>query len=313
MTGQTVRIRRRPLLWRLKRDVRQHYLAYLMLVPAVVLVFIFHYVPMYGILIAFKNYKPKLGILGSQWNGFQHFKTFFTGVFFPRLLRNTLWISLYGSVIGYPMPVILALLLNEVRHLRYKKVLQTVSYMPYFISTVVICGMLKTFLSYDGLFNAINRLFGSAPVNFLSEPAYFPSIIVWSGLWQSVGWNSIIYMSALSNIDQQLYDAARIDGCGRLRQAWHVTVPGILPTFIILLILGMGSIFSVDSSKILLLYGPQTYETGDVFGTYVYRIGIKGGEFDFSAAVDLCQTVVGFLLLILVNWISRRTTEQSLW
>ena len=313
MSDKEVTLRRKPFIQRFKKDLRQHYLAYLMLVPAVVLIFIFSYIPMYGILIAFKNYKPKMGILGSPWVGFEHFKTFFTGVFFPRLLRNTLWISIYGSVIGYPMPIILALLLNEVMHVRYKKVIQTISYMPYFISTVVICGMLKSFLSYDGLFNALNALTGRSAINFLSEPRYFPSIVVWSGLWQSIGWNSIIYMSALSNIDQQLYEAARIDGCGRLRKAWHVTIPGLMPTFIILLILGMGSIFSVDSDKILLLYGPQTYETGDVFGTYVYRIGIKGGEYDFAEAVGLCQTVVGFVLLIVVNQIARKTTEQSLW
>ena len=174
--------------------------------------------------------------------------------------------------------------------------------------------MLKSFLAYDGLFNALGRLMGKTEaVSYLSEPKYFQSIIVWSGVWQSVGWNSIIYMAALSGIDQQLYEAARIDGCGRFRQAIHVTLPGITPTIVILLILGLGSFLSVSTDNILLLYTPMTYETGDVFGTYTYRLGIRGGKYDYTAAVGLAETVVNFLLIILFNWISRKTTEQSLW
>lgn len=297
----------------LKQSLRQHWAAYLMLIPAVVLLFIFAYIPMYGIVIAFKNYKPQLGVLGSEWVGLKHFRDFLGSAHFPLLLRNTLSISLYTLLVGFPAPILLALLLNEVRHARYKKVVQTISYMPYFISTVVICGMLKSFLSYDGLINALTGHLGIPPVSFLSEPAYFQSIIVWSGVWQGVGWNSIIYMAALSSIDQQLYEAARIDGCGRLRQAWHVTLPGILPTIIILLILSLGSFLSVSTDNILLLYTPLTYETGDVFGTYTYRLGIKGGKYDFTAAVGLAETAVNFLLIILFNTISKKLTEQSLW
>ena len=303
-------------LERFRKDWKQHWMAYLMLIPAIVLLFIFHYIPIYGITIAFKDYKPRRGIMGSAWAdnyGFEHFIRFFTGAHFPMLLRNTLTISIYSMVVGFPAPIILALLLNEVRHAKYKKVVQTISYMPYFISTVVICGMLKSFLAYDGLAGALMKAIGMVPQSLLSDPKAFPSIIVWSGVWQGIGWNSIIYMSALSSIDQQLYEAARIDGCGRLRQAWHVTLPGIVPTIIVLLILSMGSLLSVSSDKILLLYTPLTYETGDVFGTYTYRLGIRGGKYDFTAAVGLAETVVNFLMVIFFNWVSKKTTEQSLW
>ena len=295
------------------KDLRRHWAAYLMLIPAVVLLFIFSYIPMYGIVIAFKNYKPQLGIWGSPWVGLAHFAKFFTSAHFPVLLRNTLSISVYSLLAGYPCSIILALLLNEVRCAKYKKVVQTISYMPYFISSVVVCGMLKSFLSYDGMFNALNNLTGREPISLLSEPKYFQHIIVWAGVWQGMGWNSIIYMAALSAIDTQLYEAARIDGCGRMRQAWHVTIPGIMPTVIMLLIMSVGSILTVGTDNILLLYNPMTYETGDVFGTYTYRLGIRGGQYDYTAAVGLAETVVGFIMIIIVNWISRKTTEQSLW
>ena len=295
------------------KDLRRHWAAYLMLIPAVVLLFIFSYIPMYGIIIAFKHYKPQLGIWGSPWVGLEHFAKFFTSAHFPVLLRNTLSISVYSLLAGYPCSIILALLLNEVRCAKYKKVVQTISYMPYFISSVVVCGMLKSFLSYDGMFNALNNLMGREPISFLSEPKYFQHIIVWAGVWQGMGWNSIIYMAALSAIDTQLYEAARIDGCGRLRQAWHVTIPGIMPTVIMLLIMSVDSILTVGTDNILLLYNPMTYETGDVFGTYTYRLGIRGGQYDYTAAVGLAETVVGFIMIVVVNWISRKTTEQSLW
>ena len=295
------------------KDLRRHWAAYLMLIPAVVLLFIFSYIPMYGIIIAFKHYKPQLGIWGSPWVGLEHFAKFFTSAHFPVLLRNTLSISVYSLLAGYPCSIILALLLNEVRCAKYKKVVQTISYMPYFISSVVVCGMLKSFLSYDGMFNALNNLMGREPISFLREPKYFQHIIVWAGVWQGMGWNSIIYMAALSAIDTQLYEAARIDGCGRLRQAWHVTIPGIMPTVIMLLIMSVGSILTVGTDNILLLYNPMTYETGDVFGTYTYRLGIRGGQYDYTAAVGLAETVVGFIMIVVVNWISRKTTEQSLW
>ncbi len=296
-----------------KKSLRKHWVAYLMLLPAVVLLFIFSYIPMYGIIIAFKDYKPMDGIFGSEWVGLQHFKDFFTNPYFLVLLRNTLILQIYGMVVGYPLPVILALVLNEVRNLPFKKTVQTISYMPYFISGVVVAGMVKSFFAHDGMVNGLMEIFGAEPHSFLSDPQAFRHILVWTGQWQSVGWNSIIYMSALAAIDQELYEAARIDGCGRLRQAWHITVPGILPTFIILLILGIGGLFSSDGGLTLLLYGPLVYESSDVFATYTYRLGIRGGKFAYTTAVGLAQTAVGFLMVVFTNWLSRKTTEQSLW
>lgn len=301
------------MLRRLKLDLQRNYQAYLMVLPSIILIFIFCYIPMYGVLMAFENYRPQLGVLGSEWVGLYHFKDFFTSPHSLNVLRNTVVISVYSLLVGFPFPIILALLLNEVRCQAYKRTVQTISYMPYFISNVVICGMLKSFLAYDGLFNQIGAVFGMAPKSFLSNPALFPSVIVFSDLWQSIGWNSIIYMAALAGIDPDLYEAAHIDGCGRLRQIWHITLPGIVPTMVTLLILSIGGLLSANSDKILLLYSPLTYETGDVIGTFVYRRGIKGGDFSYSTAVSLFQTVINFLLLIFANWFSNKTTETSLW
>ena len=301
------------MLRRLKLDLQRNYQAYLMVLPSIILIFIFCYIPMYGVLMAFENYRPQLGVLGSEWVGLYHFKDFFTSPHSLNVLRNTVVISVYSLLVGFPFPIILALLLNEVRCQAYKRTVQTISYMPYFISNVVICGMLKSFLAYDGLFNQIGAVFGMAPKSFLSNPALFPSVIVFSDLWQSIGWNSIIYMAALAGIDPDLYEAAHIDGCGRLRQMWHITLPGIVPTMVTLLILSIGGLLGANSDKILLLYSPLTYETGDVIGTFVYRRGIKGGDFSYSTAVSLFQTVINFLLLIFANWFSNKTTETSLW
>ena len=301
------------MLRRLKLDLQRNYQAYLMVLPSIVLIFIFCYIPMYGVLMAFENSRPQLGVLGSEWVGLYHFKDFFTSPHSLNVLRNTVVISVYSLLVGFPFPIILALLLNEVRCQAYKRTVQTISYMPYFISNVVICGMLKSFLAYDGLFNQIGAVFGMAPKSFLSNPALFPSVIVFSDLWQSIGWNSIIYMAALAGIDPDLYEAAHIDGCGRLRQIWHITLPGIVPTMVTLLILSIGGLLGANSDKILLLYSPLTYETGDVIGTFVYRRGIKGGDFSYSTAVSLFQTVINFLLLIFANWFSNKTTETSLW
>ena len=301
------------MLRRLKLDLQRNYQAYLMVLPSIVLIFIFAYIPMYGILMAFENYRPQLGVLGSKWVGLYHFKDFLTSPHSLNVIRNTLFISVYSLLVGFPCPIILALLLNEVRCQAYKRTVQTISYMPYFISNVVICGMIKSFMSYDGVFNQITAMFGMAPKSFLSDPALFPSVIVFSDLWQCIGWNSIIYMAALAGIDPDLYEAAHIDGCGRLRQMWHITLPGIVPTIITLLILSIGGLLGANSGKILLLYSPLTYETGDVIGTFIYRLGLQGGDFSYSTAVGLFQTVINFLLLIFANWFSNKTTETSLW
>lgn len=301
------------MLQRLKLDLKRNYQAYLMALPSIVLVFIFCYIPMYGILMAFQNYRPQTGVLGSEWVGFAHFVDFFKSPHSLKVLRNTLMISLYGLVAGFPCPIILAFLLNEVRCRAFKRTVQTISYMPYFISIVVVCGILKSFLAYDGVFNEVIKLLGGEPLSFLSNPMLFPSVIVLSDIWQDVGWSSIIYLAALTSIDSTLYEAAEIDGCGRLRRMWHVTLPGIAPTITVLMILNIGGLLAANSEKILLLYSPLVYETGDVIGTFIYRRGLKGGDFSYSTAVGLFQTVVNFILLIIANWISQKTTENSLW
>jgi putative aldouronate transport system permease protein len=294
--------------------MRRNRIAYLFAVPAVVLLIIFSYIPMYDIVIAFKDYKPTLGVFGSPWVGLQHFRDFFGSIFAGQTIRNTLLISAYSFVFGFPLPILLALMLNEVRFPKYKRVVQTVSYMPYFISTVVVCGILKEFLAYNGLVSTlVNNLFGAAKQNYLSNARYFRTIIIASDIWQSVGWNSIIYLAALSSIDLELYDSAKIDGAGRFRQIVHVTLPGILPTVIVLMILTVGSILAVETDKILLLYTPLTYETGDVIGTFIYRRGIKNAQHSYSTAIGLMNTLVNLLLLFLVNMFSKKTTGESLW
>ena len=301
------------MLRRLKLDLQRNYQAYLMALPSIILIFIFCYIPMYGILIAFEDYRPQQGVLGSEWVGLQNFADFFQSPHALKVVRNTVFISLYGLLVNFPCPIILALMLNEVRSRAFKRTVQTISYMPYFISNVVICGMLKSFLAYDGVANALIGLFGIEPQSFLSSPALFPSVIVFSDLWQAIGWNSIIYMAALTGIDPNLYEAARIDGCGRLRQIWNITLPGIVPTMTVLLILSVGGLLSANSDKILLLYSPLTYETGDVIGTFIYRQGLQGGDYSYSTAVGLFQTVINFFLVVFANWFSSKTTETSLW
>ena len=300
-----------------RRSVKKHWPVYLMLIPGILLIFIFHYIPMYGIVIAFKDYKAVHGVLGSPWadNGaLEHFIKFFSSRNFPILLRNTFVMSVYAIIVGFPMPIIFALLLNEVRHMRYKKIVQTVSYMPNFISAVIICGIARTFLNSDGAILAVMRMLGSdRKLSLLAEPALFPTIVVLLEIWQVMGWNSIMYVAALSGIDSQLYEAARIDGCNRWGLTVHVTLPGILPTIVIMGIMALGGIMSVNDEYILLLYSPLTYETGDVFGTYLFRSGIQNGAYDSSAAVGLVLSVFGFGMVALFNWIGKKTTDISLW
>lgn len=297
----------------LKRDFKKNHLAYLMILPTIVLVFIFCYVPMGGLVVAFENYRPQTGLFGSKWVGLKHFQEFFGSPHSLTVIKNTILISVYSLLINFPLPIILALMINEIKNKAFKKTVQTITYMPYFISTVVICGIMKAFLAYDGPINEIIKLFGGTASNILNDPAVFPSLIVFSDLWQNLGWNSIIYLAALTSIDTALYEAAKMDGCGKLKQIWHITLPGIIPTMMILLILSIGTLLTANSDKILLLYQPLTYETGDVIGTFIYRRGVKGGDYSFSTAVGLFQSVINFGLVVFANWFSNRTTENSLW
>jgi putative aldouronate transport system permease protein len=294
--------------------IRKNRYLILMVAPVVVYYFIFSYIPMYGAIIGFKDFSPGKGILGSPWVGFHWFLAFFRSVYFGRLIGNTLLLSLLSLLFSFPVPIVFALLLNEVKSGVFKRAVQTVSYMPHFISLVVVVGIIVNFLSpTDGIVNSLLRGIGLEPVNFLGEPAWFRPLYIGSGIWQSFGWNSIIYMAALSSIDPQLYEASRIDGAGRWKQMLHVTLPGIRPTIVMLLILALGGLMNVGFEKIILMYNPSTYEVADVISTYVYRRGLLGAQYSFGAAVGLFNSVINFILLITVNRISKRVTDIGMW
>jgi len=301
--------------WRemIVRDWKKYWPLYLMLLPTVLYYLIWGYGPMYGIIIAFKQFTPRKGIMGSPWVGFKYFKEFFTSPFVFRLIRNTVMINFWNLVFAFPLPIILALLLNEVRSNFYKRTVQTITYMPYFVSLVVVCGMIVDFTASDGVVGELIRIVGGTPKNLLAEPKYFRSIYVVSELWQRLGWDSIIFLAALTGINPELYEAARIDGAGKFKQTIHVTLPGIMPTIAILLILRVGSLMSLGFEKVILLYNPLIYETADVISSYVYRKGIVESNFSFATAVGLFNSVVNFLLVILANKVSAKITEVSLW
>lgn len=295
------------------KDFRINWKLYLLVLPVILYYIIFCYVPMYGALIAFKEFSPGRGFMESPWIGFTYFEEFFSSVFFNRVLKNTLLISLSSLLVGFPMPIILALLVNEVSSKNFRKTVQTVSYLPHFISLVVICGMIKEFTSVEGIINDIIVFFGGERTPLLANPKMFVPIYVLSGVWQEVGWGSIIYIAAIAGVDQSLYEAAGIDGAGRLRQTWHVTLPSILPTIIILFIMRVGNLLNVGFEKIILLYNPSIYESADVISSYVYRKGILEYNYSYSTAVGLFNSVVNFTLLVVTNFISKKTTENSLW
>lgn len=305
----SVVVKKASLRKKIKRD------RYLLLIVAIPLAYyvIFHYAPIYGILIAFKDYTIYEGILGSPWVGFRHFITFFRNPYSWVLIRNTILLNVYSIVFGFPMPILLALLLNELRVPSFKRLVQTVSYLPHFISVVVVCGMIVNFLSTDGLANTVLSAFGVEPFPWLMKPEWFRTIYVSSGIWQHTGWNSIIYLAALSGIDPQLYEAAIIDGANRWRQTRHITIPGIAPVVTIVFLLTLGRIMVVGFEKILLLYTGATYRTADVLQTYVYRRGIEGADFSFATAVGVVQAVVGLMFVTMANAVSRRVSETSLW
>ena len=300
---------------KIRMDFQKNKAVYFMFLPVVVFYLIFHYYPMSGIILAFKDFKPALGIWGSPFTGdygFEHFLAFFGSSFFGRTITNTILISLYQLIFGFPMPIILALMLNELRSPKFKKVMQTITYFPHFISTVVVCGMLTDFCLSDGLFNQITGFFGVPSVSMLSEPKLFRTIYVASGIWQSMGWDSIIYLAAITGVDMELHEAAALDGAGRFGRIWHITLPAIKPTIVILLIMKVGGMMSVGHEKILLLYNEAIYETADVISTYTYRRGLLKGDYSFSTAVGLFNSVINFILVCVANAVSRKVTETSL-
>jgi putative aldouronate transport system permease protein len=295
------------------KDFKMNKWIYLMAVPVLAYYLIFCYGPMYGAIIAFKDFRGGLGILGSPWVGFKHFASFFQSSFIWRLLRNTLLLSIFTLVFGFPAPIIFALLMNEVRNKYFKKSVQTISYIPHFISVVVVCGMIVDMTASEGFINDILVLLGGTRSNILIKPEMFRTIYVVSDIWTNIGFGSIIYMAALSNVDLQLYEAAIIDGANRFKQVIHITIPSIMPTVIILLILSVGSLLSISWEKVLLLQNPLTYETSDVISTYVYRRGLEMADYSFSTAIGLMNSVVNLALLYIANKISRIAGETSLW
>ncbi len=299
---------------RCKKDWRKNGKLYLLFIPVLVYYVVFCYAPMYGAIIAFKNFSPVKGILGSEWVGLWHFKSFFTSPDFGRLMFNTLNISLNNLLWGFPAPIILAILLNEVKSVTFKKTIQTVSYMPHFISLVVVCGMIKMFVADNGIITKALAALGLVKSqSLLGVKEYFVPIYVISSVWQEIGWNSIIYLAALAGINQELYEAAWIDGAGRFRQMIHVTLPGLAPTIVVLLILRMGSVMTTGFEKIILLYNPLTYDTADVIASYVYRRGLVESNFSYSSAVGLFNSVINFVLIIAANRVSRIVNNSSLW
>lgn len=296
----------------LRKNYRQNRLLYWMLAPALIYVVIFNYVPMFGLVIAFQDYSVFGGIFNSRWVGLQHFQDFFSGMYFSRTLKNTLSLSLLDLLFNFPAPIILALMLNEVRSAPYKRILQTVSYMPHFISMVVVAGIIKEFTSATGPVAQLVTLFGGQARSYISQPQYFRTIFVISEIWQTIGFNSIIYLAALTGISEELYEAAQIDGAGAIRRLWNITLPGIAPTIIIMLILRCGAIMNVNFEKVLLLYSPATYKTSDIISTYVYRVGIKDQQLGYSTAVGLFNSVVSLLLVLTANKLSKTFTETSM-
>lgn len=306
-------IKRETFAERVKKDWKRNRSLYILVIPVLIFYLIFHYKPMYGAIIAFKDYTPALGVSGSPWVGIKNFTRFFTGPYFGRLLRNTLLISIYNLIFGFPAPIILALLLNEVKAKKFKSLAQTITYLPHFISLVVVTGMITNFCMTSGLFNDIIELFGGKRSPLLQNPYLYRPIYVASSIWQEIGWGSIIYLSALSGVDSQLYEAASIDGAGKWKQLIHVTMPAIMPTIIIMLILKMGSLMSLGYEKTILLYNPSTYETADVISSYIYRVGIGEQNWSYSTAIGLFNSVVNCMLLIITNKISKRCSDTSLW
>ena len=294
--------------------LRSNVQIYILLLPTALYFLIFKYGPMYGLQMAFRNYNTGLGIMNSPWVGLQYFERVLSRMYFYQVINNTLTISLASLIFGFPFPVLFALTLNEMRAGKGKKLIQTITYAPHFISTVVVAAMVTLFLSpSSGVLNKILMVFGIEAQNFLMKPEYFVPIYVVSGIWQNLGWNAIIYVAALASVNPELHESAVIDGASRLQRICHINFPCILPTIIIMLILQTGSLLNVGFEKVFLLSNEAVLETSEVISTYTYRIGITGAQFSQSAAIGLFNSVVQFALLVLVNFIAGRVSETSLW
>lgn len=296
----------------LRNDLKKNWLKYLMVLPVLLYLALFCYKPMYGIIIAFQKYRPALGISRSKFVGLTNFKRFLGDAMFWRAFRNTFVISGLTIIFSFPAPIILALLLNEVRNEKFKKVVQQVTYLPHFVAMVVVCGLITSFCQTNGLFGTLSGIFTGEKTNLLLKSKNFYPIYVLSDIWKEVGWNSIIYLAALAGIDQDQYEAAKIDGASRLQQIWYVTLPSLLPTISLLFILRMGSILAVGYEKILLLYNPLTYDVADVISTYVYRKGLIDSDFSYSTAIGLFNSLINILFLTITNKVSKKMGQSGL-
>ncbi len=303
--------KRRPGGW--KRAMRRDWPLYAFAVLPLVFLAIFRYVPMLGNVIAFRRFRPGGNILGDEWVGTLYVDMFIRDPAFWNVFSNTVIIGAMTLAVCFPLPIILALMLNEVRRRHFKKIVQSISYLPHFLSVVIVVGMVYQLLSLQGTVNQITEAFGGDPVSFLQKPEWFRFIYVASEAWQTVGWGTILYLAALTAVDDALYEAARIDGANRWQQTWHVTIPGIRPTMITLLILNIGNFLNVGFEKVLLLYNPMTYSTGDVISTYLYRVGLVSNNLSYAAAIGLFQAIIGFAMVMTANYISRRLVGTSLW
>lgn len=307
-------VKKRSYPQRLVRNMKSHPLLYVMIVPVILYYLIYHYYPMYGMSIAVYDYVPIKGISKSDFVGLEHFRSFLGDPYFFRTMRNTLMINLQMLVFGFPFPILFAILLNELKSARLRRIAQTVTYMPHFISSVVICGLMLDFCSAHGVITTIiSGLTGMKPANLFSRSSYFQPLYVVMCIWQEFGWDSIIYYAALTGIDQELYEAADIDGANRWNKIIHITLPGISQTIVVLLIMRIGNMMTLGWDKILLLYNEMIYERADVISTYVYRIGLTNFQYSFATAVGFFNSVINFILLILANSISKKVNQTSLW
>ena len=296
-----------------KRKIKSNIPLYVLLFPSIILLIMFAYIPMLGLVIAFKDYSPANGILNSPWAGFKYFTQFFNSVQFGTTMMNTLKISIYSILVGFPLPILLALLCNQLRTGKFKKVFQVTTYLPHFISTMVMCGMIILFLSPNsGLIANIFKSLGWTMPNLLSKPDSFAGVYVWSDVWQHIGWDSIIYLAALSAIDPTYYEAATMDGASRMQKILNIDLPLLLPTAMILLILRAGSLLSIGFEKVLLLQNPLNLAGSEVISTYVYKVGMQNFQYSYSTAIGLFNTIVNLIILLSVNWFSKRYTKTGL-
>ncbi len=303
----------KPIKLSIKDDFKKHKWLYWMIAPVVLYYIVFMYVPMLGQVIAFQDYRPARGITGSKWVGFDNFVQFFNSPFAWRVIKNTIVISFNEILFGFPAPIILALMLHELTSKKYKKLIQTITYMPHFISLVVVCGMVIEFVSSDGFITTMLMKFGLKEQNLLANKDYFVPIYVLSNIWQNIGWGAIIYLATLSGVDQNLYEASAIDGAGRWGKLWHVTIPALVPILAIQLIIRIGRIMGAGAEKIILLYSPVVYENADTIASYVYRAGLQEQNYSLGAAVGVFNSIINLGLVCFANWFSNKLVEESLW